>query len=189
MWPSERCALFIRGVKLTSNWKERLTQQLLDGDLQEYLMQKEQWTTHAFNKIYWKRNDTASKIISKARQVSTTKMCHNIRLTGAHHELWYCEEKPCFMCGQHEYWKHILTCKSLDAEMIIADSWIKLKKKMDKWSLSSDMCIAMESGVRNYKMNPLKRDPENMPPEPSSLFGTTFYSPSNRFKVAFRAQS
>jgi hypothetical protein len=33
MWPNERCALFIRGIKITSNWKERLTQQLLDGDL------------------------------------------------------------------------------------------------------------------------------------------------------------
>jgi ribonuclease HI len=35
LWTSERCALFIRGVKVMSNWKERLTQQLLDGDLQE----------------------------------------------------------------------------------------------------------------------------------------------------------
>jgi hypothetical protein len=51
LWPSERCALFIRGVKVTSNWKERLTQQLLDGYLQEYPMKKEQWTTHAFNNM------------------------------------------------------------------------------------------------------------------------------------------
>jgi hypothetical protein len=61
LWRSERCALFIRGVKVTSNWKDRLTHQLLDGDLHEYLMQKEQWTTHAFNNICWKRNETASK--------------------------------------------------------------------------------------------------------------------------------
>jgi hypothetical protein len=39
--PNERGALFIRGIKITSNWKERLTQQLIDGDLQEYLMDKE----------------------------------------------------------------------------------------------------------------------------------------------------
>jgi hypothetical protein len=52
-------ALFIRGVKVKSNWKERLTQQLLDGDLQKYLIQKEQRTTHLFNNIYWKRNKTA----------------------------------------------------------------------------------------------------------------------------------
>jgi hypothetical protein len=51
MWPNERCALFIRGVKITSKWKERLTQQIIDGDLQEYLMEKEQWTTHSFHKI------------------------------------------------------------------------------------------------------------------------------------------
>jgi hypothetical protein len=42
IWPNERCALFIRGVKITSNWKSILTQQLLDGFLQEYLMDKEQ---------------------------------------------------------------------------------------------------------------------------------------------------
>jgi hypothetical protein len=40
LWHSERCALFIRGVKVTSNWKKRLTQKLLDGDLQECLMEK-----------------------------------------------------------------------------------------------------------------------------------------------------
>jgi hypothetical protein len=35
LWPNERCALFIRGIKITSNWKEILMQQLLDGDLRE----------------------------------------------------------------------------------------------------------------------------------------------------------
>jgi hypothetical protein len=93
------------------------------------------------------------------------------------------------MCEQHEDWRHILTCKSLDAEMIRADSWSKLKKQMDKWSFSSDMWLAMESDVRHYTMNPLKRDPENMPPQPSSPFGTTFDTPRNRLKVAFHAQS
>jgi hypothetical protein len=38
-----RCARFIKGTKITSNWKERLTQQLLDGDLREYFTEKEQW--------------------------------------------------------------------------------------------------------------------------------------------------
>jgi hypothetical protein len=133
--PSERCALFIQGVKVTSNWKERLTQKLLDGDLQEYLMKKEKCMTHSFNNICWKRNETASKRISKARQASAAKICHNLWFTGAHHELWYGEDKPCCMCGQHEDCRHILTCKSLDAELIRAYSWSKLKKQMDKWSL------------------------------------------------------
>jgi hypothetical protein len=39
--------------------------------------------------------------------------------------------------------------------------------------------------VRHYTMNPLNHDPENMPPEPSSPFGTQ----RNRLKVAFSAQS
>jgi ribonuclease HI len=86
MWHSERCALLIIGVTVTSNWKERLTYQLLDRDFQEYLMQKEQWSTHSFNKICWKRNKVALTRISKARQAKTANMCDNIRHTGAHHE-------------------------------------------------------------------------------------------------------
>jgi hypothetical protein len=57
LWPNLRCALFTRGVKITSNWKEKLTQQDLDGDLQEYLMEKEQWKMHSFHNICWKRNE------------------------------------------------------------------------------------------------------------------------------------
>jgi hypothetical protein len=38
LWQSERWALFIIGVKITSNGKEHLTQHLMDGDTQEYLM-------------------------------------------------------------------------------------------------------------------------------------------------------
>jgi hypothetical protein len=33
LYPAERCALFIKGTRITSNWKEQLTQQLLDGYL------------------------------------------------------------------------------------------------------------------------------------------------------------
>jgi hypothetical protein len=152
-------------------------------------MKKEQWKTHSFNNIGWKRNETASKIISKARQASTAKMCHNLRFVGALHKLWYGKAKPCCTCGQHENWRHVLTCKSLDAELIRSDLWSKLNKQIDKWSLTSDMYISMESGVWHYKMNPLKRYPENMHHEPPSPFGTTFYIPRNRLKVAFCAQS
>jgi hypothetical protein len=65
----------------------------------------------------------------------------------------------------------------------------KLRKMMDKWSLSSDMWIAIENGVRHYTLNPLSRDPDNMPSEPPSPFGTTFHTPLNILKVALRPQS
>jgi hypothetical protein len=31
LYLGERCALFVKGTKITSNWKEHLTQQLLEG--------------------------------------------------------------------------------------------------------------------------------------------------------------
>jgi hypothetical protein len=51
------------------------------------------------------------------------------------------------------------------------------------------MWIAMENGVQHYTLNPLKRDPVNMPLEPPPPFGTTFHAPINKLKVAFHAQS
>jgi hypothetical protein len=109
--------------------------------------------------------------------------------TGARHEQWYGESKHCCMCGGHEDWRHMLTCKSLDAELIRADSWSKLRKMMNNWNLSADVWTSMENGIRYYIQNPLKRGPANMPAEPPSPFGTTFYTQINRLKVAFRAQS
>jgi hypothetical protein len=61
-------------------------------------MELEQWTTHSFNNICWKRNETALKLLSKASQAQTENMCHNLRHTGAGHEQWYGEEKPCCVC-------------------------------------------------------------------------------------------
>jgi hypothetical protein len=150
-------------------------------------MQKEQRSTHSSNSTSWNRNETALKPISKARQTQTAMMWHNLRHTEALHEHWYGEKNLCCTCGNHEDWRHVLTCKSLDAELIREQSWSKLGKLMDKWSLSYDMWMAMENGVRNYTLNPLKRDPDNMPSEPPSPFGTTFHTPRNRLKVAFCA--
>jgi hypothetical protein len=102
-------------------------------------MEKEQWTTHAFQNICWKRHETALNRISKARQAQTAKMCHNLRYTGPQHAQWYGEAKHCCMCGDNEDWRHVLTCKSLDAELSRADSWNKLRKGVEKWGMSQDM--------------------------------------------------
>jgi hypothetical protein len=93
------------------------------------------------------------------------------------------------MCGDNEDWRHVLTCKLLDAELIRADSWNKLRKGMEKWGMSQDMWLTIENGVCHYTMNPKKREHDNMPTEPSPPFGPTFYTPRIRLKVAFRAQS
>jgi hypothetical protein len=55
--------------------------------------------------------------------------------------------------------------------------------------MSQDIWLTIENGVRHYTMNPKKREHDNMPAEPSPLFGPTFYAPRNRLKVAFCAQS
>jgi hypothetical protein len=39
LWDSETCALFRLGRKIMSLMKEKLIQQLLDGDLRSYLME------------------------------------------------------------------------------------------------------------------------------------------------------
>jgi hypothetical protein len=110
-----------------------------------------------------KRDSSETNFQIKTSTAQTAKMCHNLRHTGAPHEQWYGKAKPCCMCGDNEDWRHVITCKSLDAELIRADSWIKLRKVMEKWGMSQDMWIAIENGVCNYTMNPKKRDPDNVP--------------------------
>jgi hypothetical protein len=89
LYPVERCALFIKGTKITSNWKERLTQQLLDGDLRDYLMEKEQWKEGTFDNICWKLQKVALKRMPKARQKAIAKLVHNLAFTGTRHTQWY----------------------------------------------------------------------------------------------------
>jgi hypothetical protein len=61
LWDSEMCALFIRGSKITSPMKERLTQQLLDADLRAYLENKELWSAQQFVSIDWTNYRSAFK--------------------------------------------------------------------------------------------------------------------------------
>jgi hypothetical protein len=148
----------------------------MDGDLQEYLMEKEQWKTHSFQNICWKIQETALKLISKARPAQMAKMCHNLRYTVARHAQWYGEVKTCCMRGDNEDWRHVITCKSLDAELIRADSWSKLRKGIEKWGMSQVMWLTIDNGVCHYTMNPKKCEHDNMPTEPSPSFGPTFYA-------------
>jgi hypothetical protein len=55
LWDSETCALFIRGSKIMSRMKDRLTQQLLDAYLRACLEKKELWSAQQFESIDWNR--------------------------------------------------------------------------------------------------------------------------------------
>jgi hypothetical protein len=118
MWSFETCALFIRGVKITSHMKERLTHQLLDGDMQIYLMDKENWSRRDFDSVNWRVYGTSFKRLPRSRQTAVAKACNNLWHTGEKHKQYYGGQKPCCMCGDaHEDWRHIITCKSLDASL------------------------------------------------------------------------
>jgi hypothetical protein len=61
IWDSETCAMFIRGSKITSRMKERLTQKILDIDLRAYLEKKELWSAQQFDSIDWTNYRSAFK--------------------------------------------------------------------------------------------------------------------------------
>jgi hypothetical protein len=82
-----------------------------------------------------------------------------------------------------------MTCKSLNASLNRKESWPKVKKAMNAWRIPPYFWIAIEKGTYHYAEQPTKRDKEDMPPEPHTPFGTTFYTPRNILQVAFRKQS
>jgi hypothetical protein len=106
------------------------------------------------------------------------------------HKQYYGGQKPCCMCGDvHEDWRHINTFKSLDASLHRTESCTKVKKAIKAWRIPPDFFIATETGINHYAAHPLKRDKEDMPPEPHKPFATMFYTPRNILQVAFRKQS
>jgi hypothetical protein len=64
-----------------------------------------------------------------------------------------------------------------------------VKKAMKVWKTPTYFWMAIEKGINHYANHPLRRDKDNMPPEPQKPFGTTFYTPHNILQVAFRKQS
>jgi hypothetical protein len=93
LWDSETCALFIRGSKITSRMKERLTQQILDADLCAYLEKKELWSAQQFERIDWTNYCSAFKQLSKGRQTAVVKATHNLWHTGTRHQQYFGEAK------------------------------------------------------------------------------------------------
>jgi hypothetical protein len=99
LWDSETCALFIRGSKITSRMKERLTQKLLDTYLRAYLEKKELWSAQQFESIDWTTYCSAFKRLSKGRQTAVAKAIHNLWHTGTRHQQYFGEAKACCMCN------------------------------------------------------------------------------------------
>jgi hypothetical protein len=108
-------------------------------------MDKEQWNEGTFDNICWKLQKVALKRMSKARQMAIAKLVHNLAFTGARHTQWYGGTKECCLCNsQYEDWRHVISCQSIDAELLRADSWSKLKKAMDKWKIPNDVWTAIQ---------------------------------------------
>jgi hypothetical protein len=40
-----------------------------------------------------------------------------------------------------------MSCQSIDAELLRADSWSKLKKAMEKWKIPNDVWMAIQKGM------------------------------------------
>jgi hypothetical protein len=57
----EKATLFIEGMKVASGMKQKIASQLSDGKLQEYIMDKEQWSQYTFDSVAWSNYETAFK--------------------------------------------------------------------------------------------------------------------------------
>jgi hypothetical protein len=151
LWDSETCALFLRGSNITSRMKERLTQQLLDADLRDYLEKKELWSAQKCESIDWTNYRSAFKRLSKGRQTAVAKATHNLWHTRTWHQQYFGEAKACCMCNcETEDWRRVLACGLIDASLHRAVSWGKLRKLMERWHLPQDFWTTIEKGVNHY---------------------------------------
>jgi hypothetical protein len=97
------------------------------------------------------------------------------------------------MCGNaQEEWRHIISCRALDADLNRANSWEQVKKAMPIWKLPPDFWTATQKGIQFYIDNPDKRkmQEEDEPPIPQApaLFQPTPNNAMNLLRQAYRAQ-
>jgi hypothetical protein len=52
---------FIQGAKVTSGMKQKLASHLSDGNLKDYIINKEKWTQYTFDSVAWQDYETAFK--------------------------------------------------------------------------------------------------------------------------------
>jgi hypothetical protein len=88
-WDIEEASLFIRGSKVTSVMKNKLTSQMHDGNLRSVLMQKYSCSPHTFDAIDWNASERALRRLSKNRQMNVVKLCHNYWHAGLRHIKFY----------------------------------------------------------------------------------------------------
>jgi hypothetical protein len=192
-WDLEVCSLFIKGDKVTSKMKPQMEGQLHNKDMRKYLIEREVWTENQFDEIDWRSYETAFKRMGQSRQTAIAKVCHNTWHTGVKHILYYHEPHPCCMCGEEkEDWRHVMTCRSLDASLHRSYSWEKVKKDMAIWQLPNDFWTTIKKGVQFYIYHPLRRvkeDTHNPTPPPVIPFPHGFNQPRNLLEQAHRAQS
>jgi hypothetical protein len=143
-WYIEEASLLIRGSKVTSDMKTQLTSQMHVNYLHTFLMKKETWSPQAFDYIDWHASELALRRLLKNRQMNVIKLCHNYWHKGYHHHTFYGGDRPCCLCQEtKEYWRHILSCPSLDADYHRSASWQKVKKDMQMWCLPAYFWKAM----------------------------------------------
>jgi hypothetical protein len=184
LWDSETCALFIWGRKITSYMKERLIQQLLDGDLWAYLEKNEHWSAHHFESIDWTNYSSAFKSLSKGQQTAVAKATQNLWHTGTRQQQYFGDAKPCCMCNcEAEDWRHVLTCVSIDASLHRAASWENIRKSMERWHLPPYFWTMIEKGINHYTEQTHKGTIHSKDNEPQ------FNTPRNLLQQAFRTHS
>jgi hypothetical protein len=50
--------------------RQQIESQLYDGQLKDYIIEKEKWTQYTFNRVAWREYEIAYKRLSKNRQVN-----------------------------------------------------------------------------------------------------------------------
>jgi hypothetical protein len=95
-----------------------------------------------------------------------------------------------------EDWRHVISCRALDADLNRADSWEQVKKAMTIWKLPPDFWTATQKGIQFYIYSPDNPDKRKMQdedeptiPHTPAPFQPTLNNARNLLRQAYRAQS
>jgi hypothetical protein len=167
--PSSIISIAYENSTVTSNLPKILNHNLYSTPLLQTICKAEKWSHDTFHKVDWKAYDKAFTSVSRCKQISLSKLSHNLLNTNYQNQKYYGHPDTCPCCDkQLETFSHMLSCSSDSSTLHRQNLLEQLQKEMLKINIPKSITSAIIHGISQWCIQQL--DPSQ--PQRSPTYGS-----------------
>jgi len=131
--------------------KKAIHASIYTKDLQETIFRVERWEPGVFHLVAWEAYGRMFSKLSRARQVSVSKICHRLIQTNSRNKAFYGDSGLCVCCGEcDETYGHFLSGRSQIASGAREDSLVTLQESLLDIGTPEVIAQAMADGISHW---------------------------------------